>query len=167
MPQMKRLLSVNLVIIGLCFIIFLAPRQGLAQNAFEVETLKTLKSEEIADEDIAKLYKRIIQEGLSIEQFAERARKQGANPQEVSKVLARLQKYEDASNENFESESEKEVEENAKKQTSFKLIPEEERIFGMELFESSNFSFEPNLRIPTPSNYLIGAATQSKRSTQR
>jgi len=160
MPQMKRLLSVKLFIIGLCFFILLMPQQGWAQNAFEVETLKTLKSEEIADDDIAKFYKRILQEGLSLEQFAERARRQGANPQEVSKVLARLQKYEDASNENFESESEKEVEENAKKQTSFKLIPEEERIFGMELFESSNFSFEPNLRIPTPSNYLIGAGDE-------
>lgn len=34
--------------------------------------------------------------------------------------------------------------------------PEQSKIFGVELFRSSNLNFNPNLNIPTPTNYILG-----------
>lgn len=39
-------------------------------------------------------------------------------------------------------------------------VPAEQRVFGAELFNNSNISFEPDLRIPTPANYQLGPDDQ-------
>jgi len=159
MPELKRLLSKICLVISLVFFVFLFSIPAKGQNLLEEGTLKTLSSNQFSEEDIAKLYNKIKREGLSLEQFAELARKDGASSDEISKVLERLRKLEDAQNKTLlyeeESSSKQVKRENGK--WGNENVPETERIFGMELFEKSNLSFEPNIRIATPSNYQIGA----------
>ena len=36
------------------------------------------------------------------------------------------------------------------------LIPQEDRIFGQDFFSTHNLTFEPNMNMPTPANYILG-----------
>lgn len=36
------------------------------------------------------------------------------------------------------------------------LVPQENRIFGQDFFSTHNLTFEPNMNMPTPANYVLG-----------
>ena len=36
------------------------------------------------------------------------------------------------------------------------LVPQENRIFGQDFFSTHNLTFEPNMNMPTPANYILG-----------
>lgn len=36
------------------------------------------------------------------------------------------------------------------------LVPQENRIFGQDFFSAHNLTFEPNMNMPTPANYVLG-----------
>jgi hypothetical protein len=47
----------------------------------------------------------------------------------------------------------------------YTLIPQDttaqqDRVYGRELFQSQNLTFAPNMNMPTPANYILGAGDQ-------
>lgn len=148
----------------------------LSINAYSQDLLKgkdisQIKVDMLTDEEILQYKLQLQQSGLSESQAEQLAIQRGFPASEIVKLRARLARL-DASS--ITPDLKKKVADQAKKEkleggrstdtTGFekdlKKIKEKTFstfIFGGDLFNNDNITFEPNLRIPTPSNYIIGA----------
>ncbi len=149
----------------------------LSINSFsQIDLLKgkditQIKVDMLTDEEILQYKLQLQQSGLSESQAEQLAIQRGFPASEIVKLRARLARL-DASS--ITPDLKKKVADQAKKEkleggrstdtTGFekdlKKVKEKTFstfIFGGDLFNNDNITFEPNLRIPTPSNYIIGA----------
>ena len=150
---------------ALCF------SQIKAQDLLKGKDISTIKVDMLTDEEILSYKIQLQQSGLSESQAEQLAIQRGFPASEIVKLRARLARL-DASS--ISSALTKKLDAKAKKEqaeggrtvdtTGFdkdvKKLKEKTFstfIFGGDLFNNDNITFEPNLRIPTPKNYIIGA----------
>lgn len=142
-----------------------------SQDLLKGKDISQIKVDMLTDEEILQYKVQLQQTGLSESQAEQLAIQRGFPPSEIVKLRARLARL-DASS--ITPDLKKKVAGQAKKErleggrstdtTGFEkdLRKVKEKtfstfIFGGDLFNNDNITFEPNLRIPTPSNYIIGA----------
>lgn len=144
---------------------------SFGQGALSSADLKNVDIDRISDADIMAYYTKAAESGLSEAQLFDLARTRGLSDQQAAKLKDRLS----ALNLNLKAgsgvagasgavkSSVQTSPENAIKTFDEKLGKVEmqpqgynRRIFGSELFAGTSTTFEPNLRIATPSNYVIG-----------
>ena len=168
---MKKLVFLGLLLLA-CFYTVYA--QTLPAN------FSNIKSSSISDYQLNQIIQQMTSAGYQPGQFFELAVARGMNPSEATLVQERINKkstslnngndsttsnyYNDTknnyngrnynSNDTLTADSTKRK--SPKDSSNTNANPNQLQMYGSEIFSNSNLTFEPNLRIATPLNYIIG-----------
>ncbi|MEO6819557.1 MAG: SLBB domain-containing protein [Ginsengibacter sp.] len=136
-----------------------------AQNDFlSQRDLSAVNVDNYSDEQLSEIYDKAFSAGLSESQLYKMAAERGLPENEIAKLQQRLQfvnkKLKANSGLNNSNRYLTDTVPHAY-DTSMSDLPRyqfkgDSTIFGSELFTSASMVFEPNLRIPAPSNYVLG-----------
>ncbi|HEY6143566.1 MAG TPA: SLBB domain-containing protein, partial [Flavobacterium sp.] len=137
----------------------------MAQDVFKGSDLSTLKVDYLSDADIAKINSQLKAKNTTIDDVESMALSKGMSPTEFAKLKSRLaeqttvkKKVKDKEDSNEDNDGDKE--ETGRKQD--KIVNKKVKdtlntlIFGSELFDNPTLNFEPNLKLATPVNYILG-----------
>ncbi|MCH6234314.1 SLBB domain-containing protein [Cognataquiflexum rubidum] len=133
-----------------------------------VADIQNIKVDELSDAQLEQLIKRAESSGMTEQQLEAMARERGMPATEVAKLRQRINKLRRTGKDTQSNTStSKEVEgrewiqsEEEFAEEEIEFTEEEEKIFGFKLFRNKNLNFTPNLNIPTPQNYILGAGDQ-------
>lgn len=142
----------------------------LTANAQSLDMLNGINVDNLSDTQIGDLISKMDKQGISMNQIDQYASKQGISKTEAAKLKSRIVRYNDK-NQGVKKHSSllkekmdeeeltdptilKNYEEYKQKQDSIKANKLE--IFGLSIFKDVNLTFEPNLRLATPNNYVLG-----------
>jgi protein involved in polysaccharide export with SLBB domain len=153
---MKKIISIVILLFALfhCF-------NGQAQDLLKSNDLSTLKVDYLSDKDIAKIQAQLKSNNVTIDQAESMALSKGMSATEFAKLKSRLasqtnigsnikkEELKEESNEEFSRKQEEIV--NVKVKDSLNAL-----VFGSELFDNPTLNFEPNLKLATPVNYVLG-----------
>ncbi len=138
---------------------------GYAQGVFSNPDLRNIDIERVSDEEIRTYFEKAKASGLNESQMIELAKDRGLPETQVQKLRDRLLLlgFGSASPTASTGGTGQSVDNDATRSFDEKLgvvtmKPQtyDRRIFGSELFSELSTTFEPNLRIATPSNYVLG-----------
>ncbi|MGL2988144.1 SLBB domain-containing protein [Flavobacterium sp. RSSA_27] len=150
---MKRIILAFVVVLAL-----LKPSLSLAQDLLKSQDLSTLKVDYLSDADIAKIKGQLQSNNMTLEQAEPMALAKGMSAAEFAKLKTRVAAN-TTSNPALKKEGmdkkvalrEQETYTNKKvKDTANALV------FGSELFDNPTLNFEPDLKLATPVNYVLG-----------
>jgi protein involved in polysaccharide export with SLBB domain len=181
---LRRMNSLKICLtILVAFLFFLAyspaSAQGLSQN------LSSINVDDLSDQQIMQLMQKAQQMGLSDSQLIQLAQAKGVSDEQIKKLQARIndiRKKNGISGNNGNNPSGNSNGNDTTRQSSRKLgytpdttsnqkqlnqfdVFEElkPKIFGADLFRNSNANtFQPNLKLATPLNYIVGPDDQIK-----
>jgi protein involved in polysaccharide export with SLBB domain len=143
--------------IVLLFFYSLIINSGLYCQDIGFREIKSVKVDNLTDNQIKSFIDKSAKDGYTIEQLEEQALQNGVSNTEWTKLKTRIQELttgEKKQNYVTSSDLSKNVQEQAT-HYSVKSV-DTITIYGSSLFNTSNLTFEPNLRLPTPENYLLG-----------
>lgn len=144
----------------------------MAQDILKGNDLSTVRVDYLSDGDIAKIKAQLQSNNVTIDQAESMALSKGMSATEFAKLKKRLafpetpktevnkktvkKKSKDADSEDEEDDSEdterkQEKIENKKVKDSLNSL-----VFGSELFDNPTLNFQPNLKLATPVNYVLG-----------
>ncbi len=135
--------------------------------------LRTIKVEELTDDQVRQFIQRAEDSGMTMQQLETAALTRGMPPAEIAKLRARIREIQNSTNvqenksisrirnEINTTETEKfDIFNALQTEVADSLLTEEEkkrkRIFGYELFNTESLTFAPAMNLPTPRNYVIG-----------
>ncbi|MDI1307240.1 MAG: polysaccharide biosynthesis/export family protein, partial [bacterium] len=136
----------------------------MAQDLLKSTDLSTLKVDYLSDADIVKIKTQLQSNNVTIEQAEPMVLAKGMSASEFAKLKERLaisskkegvkkgiseDEQTDDEKDDFGRKQEKIV--NTKVKDSINTL-----IFGSELFDNPTLNFEPNLKLATPVNYVLG-----------
>jgi protein involved in polysaccharide export with SLBB domain len=117
----------------------------------------------LSDKQIEAFIKEAETKGLSEMQIEAAAKLNGYTDADIIKVRERINRIKTSTNttsatiNNTTREQIGEISERAEVQVDTKnSVDNSQQVFGYNLFNNKTLSFEPNLRIPTPANYILG-----------
>ena len=162
--RMKKLLST------LLFLLFVSSAIH-AQDILKGKDLSQVKVDQLSDGDIAKLKSQLTSNGMPIEQAEQAAIAKGMSKAEFAKLKLRLEATTDATGTgklktaiakpttrtNNSSDSLDTGKYDEEKKVKPLIDP---LIFGSELFTAVAPNFEPNMKLATPLNYMLGPDDQ-------
>lgn len=154
------------------FLLFLSCSfTGIAQQLFN-QDISSINIDNVSDDEILYYYNKLQQNNISIDQAAQIAAAKGMPADQIQKLRDRVQ------NLLLNGKSTRVTPKNGqpaisdtgylprKTYSDDSLLLQAEnvqpQIFGSELFSSASLSFQPNLRIPTPPNYVLGTDDELK-----
>lgn len=164
---MKKIITVIILIIAL-----FQTNSGLAQDILKGNDLSTVRVDYLSDGDIAKIKTQLQSNNVTIDQVESTALSRGMNATEFAKLKKRLslleapkaevdkktnkkkEKEKDSQDEDEDSDDilrKQEKNENKKVKDSLNSL-----VFGSELFDNPTLNFQPNLKLATPVNYILG-----------
>lgn len=159
------------------FFIFLS---NLAANAQSLQDIQNVKVDNLSDAQIEQLIRRAEQQGVSEQQIPQMAQERGMPQQEVTKLRQRIQELrtgrrgdQTQQREGGQTQGREgrrvqgEVDDFQvmfdslrRSDPYYDLTPKQKKIFGYTLFHNRELNFNPNMNIPTPQNYVVGANDQ-------
>lgn len=124
-----------------------------AQDLIENSDLSTLEIDNLSDDDIATFRSQLQENNLTIEEVMPLAVGKGMSSEEFIKLKSRLESSTFQVNESSKPNPIRQqvAVENVKVKTGNNSL-----IFGSELFDNPTLNFEPNLKIASPMNYILG-----------
>lgn len=137
-----------------------------AQDLLKGNDLSTLKIDYLSDSDVAKIRTQLETNKVTIEQAEPMALAKGMSATEFAKLKARLGMNSEVknttllNNKNADGTSNSDSEEYTR--TQEKIVNKKVKdslnslVFGSELFDNPTLNFEPNLKLATPVNYILG-----------
>ena len=146
--------------------IMLVATTATAQDLFKGNNLANIKVDQLTDADIAKLKTQLTSQGITIDQAEPMAIAKGMSAAEFAKLKARVgaaakavgDKKTKVPEARSANESDTADTENYTQKLPKPLI--NPLIFGSELYTSVAPSFEPNMSLATPLNYVLGPNDQ-------
>ena len=138
---------------------------AIAQNDFlSQRDLSAVNLDNYSDEQLLEVYQKGISSGLSENQLYKMAADRGLPESEIVKFKQRIQFLNTSGNQNRGRIYNKDRITDTVPHSYDSTLADVPRfqfkgdtsIFGSELFTSASMVFEPNLRIPAPSNYVLG-----------
>jgi len=159
---MKKGLAVFFIILGMIGFSHSYAQTGSA--LLTTSDLSNTKIDDYSDEELLSMYQKATESGLSEAQLLKIAFDKGLPNSEMLKLRSRLENL-SAGKKNSNSTNNSLPEDRSKKtqlfDTTNKVLESEAikpdiSIFGSELFTKNSLVFEPNLRISTPSGYVLG-----------
>lgn len=149
-------------IITVLFLLFAFLQSGniIAQDLLKGTDLSTIKVDYLSDNDIAKIKTQLQTNTTTIDQVEPMALAKGMSAAEFAKLRTRLGapvagvealKKEDVVVDKEELTRKQDKIVNKKVKDSLNSL-----VFGSELFDNPTLNFEPNLKIATPVNYILG-----------
>jgi protein involved in polysaccharide export with SLBB domain len=156
-------LSVIKVLLTVLLIVFGAST-SYSQSMSDIQNIKV---DDLSDAQLEQLIKRAESSGMTEQQLEAMARERGMPATEVAKLRQRINQLRKKGSSSSKTSAPKnntgrewEQEEEPFEEKEILLTEEEEKIFGFSLFRNNNLTFTPNLNIPTPQNYILGAGDQ-------
>lgn len=133
-----------------------------AQDILKSKDLSPIKVDYLSDDDIAKINAQLISNNTSIEQVEPMALSRGMSQTEFDKLKSRLSEYavKGPKIDDTKPKIQEDKTEFGRKQN--KITNEKVKdsvnalIFGSELFDNPTLNFEPDLKLATPMNYILG-----------
>ena len=137
-----------------------------AQDLLKGNDLSTLKVDYLSDSDVAKIRTQLEANKVTIEQAEPMALAKGMSANEFAKLKARLGMNSDVknaallNNKNIDETTSGDSQEYTR--TQEKIVNKKVKdslnslVFGSELFDNPTLNFEPNLKLATPVNYVLG-----------
>ena len=168
----KNNLSISLFsfvrILGLIIFISCSSNALEAQSLGDLD-LKSVKVDELSDEQILNYMKQAEERGLTQAELELLARQRGVSESEISKLRRRVESLRsNRENSNINSTDKR----NSRTEPvilnddyvfgalsddeAIELTEEQKKIFGFDLFQKRNLTFAPNLNLPTPMDYQLG-----------
>ena len=152
----------KIIVLAVFFLTIFYSNTTMAQDLLKSTDLSTLKVDFLSDTDVAKIKAQLQSNNVTIEQAEPMAMAKGMPASEFAKLKLRLEANSNSSN--FDKKDDPKAEIDAKE-----LIRKQEKIvnikvkdslnalvFGSELFDNPTLNFEPNLKLATPVNYVLG-----------
>ncbi len=157
-----------------CFKVFsflfflLLAQKTYSQDLLNNKNLNQLKVDQLTEAEILKYQQQLKSSGITEQEAEQIALSRGLPPAEVTKLRTRLSSLNKGAQQpnRTETDDNSATRETAEKKPNtddkqdqknsnnpFQLDP---KIFGAELFTGSSLSFQPDLRIATPVNYVLG-----------
>lgn len=167
------------------FVVFNRVETSHAQNIITSQNLSTIDVNTLTDDQIQKLILQAQSSGMTENELEQQAMQRGMPPNQIALLkqrISQLSQNKDSKN-NQKSNTPQEtkrsyIASNQKNDGNSKTLnPKNDslknaayfdkvfdyirvKVFGEDLFNNNNLTFEPNLRIPTPSNYQLGPDDQ-------
>jgi protein involved in polysaccharide export with SLBB domain len=130
----------------------------IAQDLLKGRDLSTLKVDNLSDAAIAKVKAQLQANNATIEQVEPMALAKGMSSAEFAKLKMRLGAA--ATNSLISKDTDNSSGENARTQEEIVYAKVKDApnalIFGSEMFDNPSLNFEPNLKLATPVNYILG-----------
>ncbi len=149
----------KLLFIAVLFFALTPTQSVVAQDLLKGQNLSTLKVDYLSDADLAKLRSQLQSNNMTIDQAEPMALAKGMSAAEFAKLKARLgggatatkaKQPTEAPTDNEYTRKQEPIENKKVKDTLNALV------FGSELFDNPSLNFEPNLKLATPVNYVLG-----------
>lgn len=142
------------------FIILLIPLLW-ATPAFS--QVKNVNVSELTDDQIMQLMTEVEKMGMSMEDAASLARMRGASEEQISEIMGRIAQNNFAREDSLMMKREREGEVMRDEEYDFlsqkepiDTVVAEKKIFGFDLFNNKNLTFEPGVDVQTPRQYIVG-----------
>ena len=149
---MKKLITAIVLLIAL-----FQSSSLVAQDILKGNDLSTVRVDNLSDGDIAKVKAQLQNNGMTIDQAQSMALSKGMSATEFAKLKTRLAEQTGpvttGKNVEIQGDSGRKQEEvvNVKVKDSLNAL-----VFGSELFDNPTLNFQPNLKLATPVNYVLG-----------
>lgn len=121
--------------------------------------LGNVKSSDISNEQVSQLVVQMHKNNLTYTQVYQLLLQRGMSAKEATALRNRLENYvpaESSENEDTQEQTSSTTRTNAEPVNNTTQISNPDKIFGLEIFNNGVLTFEPNLKIATPANYIIG-----------
>lgn len=153
--MMKKIATILILFcLSMSYVKVVAQTKGISmQNISEV------KVDELSDDQIKQFVAEFKNAGYGINQIEQLATQRKMPIAEVQKLKARIEKLEQKTStvdENTFNRTYSDDAEKPKDKATEAFLSLEKKVFGAELFNNKNLTFEPNLKIATPANYVLG-----------
>jgi protein involved in polysaccharide export with SLBB domain len=159
---MKKIITVVILLITLC-----QSSSLFAQDLLKSTDLSTLKVDYLSDSDVAKIQSQLQTNNVTIDQAEPMALSKGMPANEFAKLKTRIEGLATLSTEGLKSDKEIDKEVDKKKVDQYSRKQEKiintkikdslnSLVFGSELYDNPTLNFEPNLKLATPMNYILG-----------
>lgn len=137
----------------LLILIVFQTNKAQAQDIIKSTNLSTLKVDQLNDADILNIKDQLQVNNLTIEQAMPMALNKGMTTTEFNKLKSRLENFDfqDTNSSSVNNLRQQVPIENNKIKDGQNLF-----VFGSELFDNPTLNFEPNLKIASPLNYILG-----------
>lgn len=136
----------------------------------DVKSIRHTDISKLSDSQIQQIAEEMSKRGYTIEQASQLARAQGASESQISELKKRIEKLRQqkpSSRRKLNSQMSDDVNEAQIYKTNSStgneidadhvlLTAQDSLVFGFNLFYNSNLSFEPNVNMPAPENYVLG-----------
>ena len=144
-----------------CSFIFIVSLQvGHTQGLLKTRDLSKINVDALTDEDILKYRDQLQSSGLTEYAAEQLAIQRGMPSSELIKLKARIAKLQNGIKSSVSvgaSPSLHTVDTSLSGTSQSQLPPRQiSKVFGADIFANSSLSFEPNIRIATPKNYMLG-----------
>ena len=150
------------VILLFCFTVCYVNLFG-QQKSLSIQNIAQVRVDDLSDEQIKQFITEYKSNGYSFSQVEKMAIQNKMPRAELQKLQQRIEKLESkmgATTQVFDRVVSEDAKDDANtKNTNSELQKDQlitNKVFGSELFNNKNLTFEPNLRIPTPANYQLG-----------
>jgi protein involved in polysaccharide export with SLBB domain len=170
-------MNFNRIIFYLSFFGVFFLSQHIIAQGINQQNFSNVRVDELTDDQIRQIIKNVTSSGMSEAQLEQIAAARGMQPSEIQKLRARANalnaksattgatvKGKDGSASRiFEGDVSTIANSDNKKtenEADAALQSLKSKIFGKELFSNASTTFEPNLRLATPLNYVIGTSDQ-------
>jgi protein involved in polysaccharide export with SLBB domain len=138
------------------------------------QNLSNIRVDELNDDQVRTMMRQVEASGLGDAQLEQVAKARGMRPEEIKKLRERVDKLKkDDKKKTSDQDPNTERIDNTGRELNYKqdtlvsgkdpeteaekaLLTLRSKIFGSDLFKNSNMTFEPNLNMATPKNYIIG-----------
>lgn len=151
---MKKILTVIVLLV-----VFLQTATVQAQDLLKGNDLSAVKVDNMSEADLAKVKSQLESNNMTVDQAEPMLLAKGMSGAEVTKLKTKL-KASQAVASDMVSTNEKGNADTGRKQE--KIVNSKEKdlgnslVFGSELFDNPTLNFEPNLKLATPVNYILG-----------
>lgn len=142
--------------ISLVIIFSLICITSLAQSPQNMDARK------LSDQQILQIVHEIDARGLSMDQAIELASAEGATQSQIEEIQTRIQKLKSNNGKSVAKQGSGNLQAKALTQehltakAKVKASPKNKKIFGFNLFNAENLTFEPSVNIPVPPSYVLG-----------
>ncbi|MDA6068789.1 SLBB domain-containing protein [Flavobacterium sp. AC] len=146
--------------------IFVVSFNANAQDILKSKDLSTVKVDYLSDDDLAKISAQLKSNNATIESVEPMALSKGMTQTEFNKLRIKLTEYEKknakggGANDNSKPKIVDKDSEFGRKQEKIRNDKVKDStnalIFGSELFDNPTLNFEPDLKLATPMNYVLG-----------
>jgi len=142
--------------IGIILLLLLSLNNLQAQNPANIDV------NNLSDQQIQQFVNEVNARGLTIDEAAQMAQMKGATPLQIDQLKRRIQELNFSKGKSIATPPAQSAQTTSASRESFSekakvdASPEVKKIFGFQLFNSDNLTFEPPVNIPTPQNYVIG-----------